>query len=203
MSEENELKYYILGLILTDGCVSQQESKMKRMTFRTSDIQLAEMLHPIISPDRKMYENKPYKAEHNISYALINTNPQLLDILDSYGIKPRKSYDVKFPDIPEDFITHFIRGVFDGDGSISKMNISKYKYKRISITSSSFYFISELLKILLRYSFPVKIVKDNRKDAYYLTMYNQKEIERFGEWIYKDCNYCMERKRQRFNGDIV
>ena len=49
-------------------------------------------------------------------------SPHLINTLISYGCTPKKSLTLKFPDISifknMDLIRHFIRGYFDGDGSV-------------------------------------------------------------------------------------
>lgn len=204
MSMEDELKFYLLGLILTDGCISHQPGKIERMTLRTSDQQLAELLHPIISPQRKMYENKPLKEEHNISYALVNTNEQAIESLKSYGIYPNKSYTVDFPNIPENAMHHFIRGVFDGDGSISRSLIAgKYPARKISFTSASLSFAESLKSLLESKGYSPYISKDTRKDVYYVYMYKKDELSSFANWIYQDAIHYLHRKHAKFFDDIV
>ena len=49
-------------------------------------------------------------------------SPHLVETLISYGCTPRKSLTLKFPDFnifkSQSLINHFIRGYFDGDGSV-------------------------------------------------------------------------------------
>lgn len=42
----------------------------------------------------------------------------------NFNITPQKTYTLQPPNIPEDMIPHYIRGYFDGDGSISGKNRS-------------------------------------------------------------------------------
>lgn len=203
MTISGEIRYYLLGLILTDGCLSQQEGKEERMTLRTSDKQLAEQLHPIICPERKLYANKPYKEEHNISYALLNTNEDAIRTLKSYGIYPNKSYTVEYPSIPAKHARHLIRGLFDGDGCIFVNKVNGKPYKHISFTTASITFAHMLREELATYGFNPTVTEDSRRGKYYVKLYRQKEVAEFGEWIYEDANYYLERKKQAFLNDIV
>jgi intein-encoded DNA endonuclease-like protein len=45
------------------------------------------------------------------------------DIMTIHGIMPNKSSDVKFPVVPKEYMSHFVRGYFDGDGFV---NYHKY-----------------------------------------------------------------------------
>lgn len=202
MEVDKELRYYLLGLILTDGCISQQEGKQERMTLRTSDKQLAELLHPFICPDRKLYANKPYKEEHNVSYGLVNTNENAIATLKAYGIEADKTYTVKYPSILKSHTHHFVRGLFDGDGSIFLNTVKGKEYKHISFTTASIDFANGLKEELEYFGFNPTVTKDSRKDTYYVKMYRQEEIKEFADWIYAGEHYCLERKKALF-GDIV
>jgi intein/homing endonuclease len=75
------------------------------------------------------------------------------DDLVSIGLTPNKSRRMKLPLIPEIFISDFIRGYFDGDGSIwSGLTHSKRKKKTsallVCFTSASISFLSDLLLLL-------------------------------------------------------
>lgn len=203
MSMSDELRYYLLGLILTDGCISQQSGKQERMTLRTSDKQLAEDLHPIICPERKLYANKPYKEEHNVSYALISTNESSISALKSYGVVADKTYTIQYPDIPKEHIHHFIRGLFDGDGSLYLNKVKGKDYKHVSFTTASIDFANGLKQELESFGFAATVTKDTRKDTYYVKMYRQEEVKEFGRWIYSHSHYCLNRKKQAFSDDIV
>lgn len=42
----------------------------------------------------------------------------MFEDLDKLGIRPNKSLDCIFPSLCEDLMSHFIRGLFDGDGCV-------------------------------------------------------------------------------------
>ncbi|AFQ30318.1 LAGLIDADG family homing endonuclease [Bacillus thuringiensis] len=207
MSINDELHFYLLGLILTDGCISKQENKEERMTLRLSDKQIVEELHPLMSPDRKLYANKPYKEEHNVSYAIVSTNKEAIATLKGYGIEHGKTYSVEYPKIAKEHTHHFIRGLFDGDGSIFT-NVVKQKkadgsilhrpYKHISFTTASINFAEGLKSELESFGYHPKITEDVRGGKFYVKLYRQKEIQSFGEWIYADSHYYLNRKKQSF-----
>lgn len=53
----------------------------------------------------------------------------------SHGCIPQKSLILKFPEISKELIPHFIRGYFDGDGSVGIYNNSSIK-KALTLRSS-------------------------------------------------------------------
>lgn len=55
-----------------------------------------------------------------VMYRFSINDKQLHQDLETLGIIPNKTYEgLSFPDIPQEFYPDFIRGYFDGDGSIS------------------------------------------------------------------------------------
>jgi intein/homing endonuclease len=70
------------------------------------------------------------------------SNKHLWNVLNSYGCTPRKSLTVKFPNESifksKDLIRHFIRGYFDGDGSITYANKAHTAAKTHIAGSESF-----------------------------------------------------------------
>jgi hypothetical protein len=64
--------------------------------------------------------------------------------LELLGLTERKSLTMKFPDIPEEYMRHFIRGCWDGDGSFF-INDGKI---RASFVSGSKEFMEKLVEKL-------------------------------------------------------
>lgn len=52
---------------------------------------------------------------------------KITEDLRALGLHHDKSYTLKFPDIPKEQYRHFLRGLFDGDGSLAARSYS-YKY---------------------------------------------------------------------------
>lgn len=191
-----EFSAYMLGLILTDGCVSEQEGKGRRLTIVNTDLQLMEQIQPLVCPNRKIYKQVKVKEHHAQAYALVNTNEDTLNLLNEWGIKDRKTLTIRIPRFKMEMCRHFIRGVFDGDGSIFKNG----DYKHISFTTGSPKFADDLITMLEDFGFTPKRVVDSREhsSSVYVKLYRKAEIEKFYNWVYEDSNWHMERKKQAF-----
>lgn len=48
------------------------------------------------------------------------TSPEMAADLARHGVMPRKSRTIEWPQLPNALITHYVRGVFDGDGSVGR-----------------------------------------------------------------------------------
>ena len=117
-------KAYWLGMLLSDGSITNGNSinlglkdKEHLEKFKQA---IAAPAHKIITIEDNRY-NPPC-----INYRLSIRDKKMAQDLAKYNIVPNKSYiDFSFPDIPEEFYPDFIRGYFDGDGSIYFTN-NKY-----------------------------------------------------------------------------
>lgn len=108
---------YFLGLLSADGNVSRNRITLslclKDSKLLTDFRQAIKSSHPITNYSKKM-KGKEYPQK-----IFRFNSPHMCNILQKYGIIPKKSLKLTFPDITNEYITSFIRGYFDGDGSIT------------------------------------------------------------------------------------
>jgi len=108
---------YILGFIAADGNVSQSMKHLK-IKLASKDIKLLSDIRDIIAPTVRIIEQpntivrKNSKEYPNV--ALCVGSKYICRRLVSLGIVPAKSLVLKFPDVPDGYANHFIRGYFDG-----------------------------------------------------------------------------------------
>lgn len=121
---DTEAKAYFLGLLLADGCISEDSDKTRNWQKRLQlDLQQKDgyMVEKLKIELEATKATKTPSTRTNV--VLCITSNKLCEDLSKYGIVPRKTFTAKFPDlnlIPENLMNHFIRGLFDGDGCISK-----------------------------------------------------------------------------------
>lgn len=195
-SVNSEIKAYALGLICSDGCISNG-----KLSINLNDKDILELLHPLMTPEKKLYKQRS-------NYAVISNNKQDIDFLNSIGVTERKTYDITIPNIDEPYIRHMIRGWFDGDGCAYKSTTinKKYNYSKtyvyVSFTTGSIKFAEELQQLLLQYGIDSNLNKDCRRDTYYVKVVKQESIKAFYDWIYTDATIYMQRKKDKFIGMI-
>ena len=146
-----------------------------------------------------------------------HTNPKYQDIvrikihsdlvskqLSKLNVIPNKSLNCNFPNISKEFHSHFIRGYFDGDGSIS---IYKVKNKIYTNNACSFSIIgyiniiNEIEKIIVdncNVGFKKKYCKNNNEKITSIKYGGRKDIMKIFNWLYKDSNIYLERKKIKF-----
>jgi hypothetical protein len=105
---------YILGLWFADGCITKG-SIFSIKLHESDEYLLLEILKELKS-DYKLIKESGEKSSS--ACFQINSREIYSDII-RLGGKERKSLDVKFPDIPSQYLPDFIRGLWDGDGTIN------------------------------------------------------------------------------------
>ncbi|MFQ6071596.1 MAG: hypothetical protein ACE5KT_02705 [Methanosarcinales archaeon] len=111
---------YILGFIYADGCVMDNNtSKRLKFGLRKKDGELVQKVLDCMESNHKVTNYRKHFKEFVI------VNKEIYNDLRKLGVTPRKTFTRKFPDIPDVFVSHFVRGYFDGNGSITfrKRNI--------------------------------------------------------------------------------
>jgi hypothetical protein len=111
------------------------------------------------------------------------------------GVWPQKSYSVKVPKIPNEYLSHFVRGVIDGDGSIRYFKRPRSPYFEIMIASGSKDFIWGL-----RQAIKSAINTDSRisrSGNCFLLRYSCKRGEYLADWVYRDATIFLERKHNK------
>lgn len=119
---DTQNKAYSLGFIFADGSVAKNGSGVA-ISIQENDKDLLDKLNHEFGGDRKLSFIEYNKKNPNWQnqYCLSVVNHKINQDLVKHGAIPNKSLSLEFPvDIPGDLIRHFIRGYYDGDGSLAK-----------------------------------------------------------------------------------
>jgi DNA-binding transcriptional regulator WhiA len=174
---------YILGFFVADGLVDKDN---QLISIAQKEKEILEKIKIELGSDQPLRQNK------NTGVYMLNLSSKIMknDIINLHGIMPNKSLDVKFPYVPEVYLSHFIRGYFDGDGCI-------YKNKNfVNIVGGSLDFMESLMAIFSKHNFhPVLKTFDKHYRVYISGIEN---IKRFSSWIYQDKELYLQRKYDRF-----
>jgi hypothetical protein len=116
-AEWSEGMAWVLGLLFTDGCLCKVKNGF-RVTYSTVDSELIDKVKALMNSTRQAYFREQWqdKSKHIYSYPI--NRKKMTDDLIKLGLIERKSLIMQFPLIPEKYVRHFIRGCWDGDGSI-------------------------------------------------------------------------------------
>lgn len=125
-----EEKAYWLGFIAADGCVYNNSKAWRlQINLKGSDKEHLELFQSSIGSTYKVIEKTVGKSD--VCQLKINSKIMCFDLIE-LGIIERKSLQVKMPEMKKNFVRHFIRGYFDGDGNIKnfydKNNRHRYNF---------------------------------------------------------------------------
>ena len=204
-SVSNEIEAYILGIWLSDGCVYNNQLKLK---LKESDKDLLTNIKNYFSNEIKITKDKK-------SYSFCISSKLACENAKNFGIIPNKTFsEIHVPKIDDDLIRHFIRGYFDGDGSVFVCK-RKTPYLKLNICSPTIAILKEIQYILNKYNIDSAINIENRigkksktpnnkisickNNMYRLYVRKKESIKNFYKFIYKDSIIYLKRKKDIFD----
>lgn len=199
---DTEDKAYFLGFIVADGCIKNGKAKCITIKLKNIDYKILEEYKKYIK-----YEGDLYYHKNNVIITL--SGIKIVNDLYNLGIYPNKTMSVKYPEIPKHLESHFMRGLFDGDGCISihkKRKGSRDTSDRgqVNICSGSRDFIEEYVERLNKYCGITKNKIRCPKGTYNVIDWGSfSDIEKFYEFFYKDATVYLERKKETFDRAIA
>lgn len=209
---DTEVQAYLLGFYTADGSIDE-----KRKTFRVElaikDRNQIYMIKDIISPDARIYQN-PARDFMGPKGKLIHTDGSIgVDItsadlcrdLVEWGIGYGKTYkELHIPTIEPELIRHFIRGFFDGDGTISG-SVAREKGKKdrfryyISMISKKSSLLLDIQKFFAEHNIKINLNYIKRDDMYRLMTSSKREIEKIYHLLYDNSYFYLQRKYDKIN----
>lgn len=186
---------YVLGYIYADGYVHRDVAKLR---IASSDLDILKKIRNALEYNGSILHGK---NKNGTWYELNIRRLPLYNDLRKLGIYPNKSLTMRFPDVPSKYLPDFIRGYFDGDGSVHEV-----KRKRITpglevdFATGSKSFAESLLKILQDNVHKSFKLYNKRKNYYCIRGWNMAS-EALYKYMYNG-KIHMSRKYDKFS-DII
>lgn len=205
----NSLSAYFLGYFLADGSVTFMVSKYKkkpilRFSCSEKDAEFFYRFLEIYDIKNKVNISKQYKVR-NTEYtsskmlSVSFSGEKCYDFICKYLDPINKTYkEHKMPKLSDDNLFHFLRGVFDGDGSVLyyvPKNRKNYNYSVI-ITSNSKIFLLDCINFLEKFSIKAYFAKDN--SSFKFRINSKESLLIFFKELYKNSDIFMKRKYLKF-----
>ena len=187
-SEQNNRMAYIMGFLAADGNVSKNGNRIQSQ-LSLKDKEHLEMIQSEIGGcEVYEYESNGYK-----SCGWHCCSSQIKKDLAVYGIIPHKTGTLSIPKVlDKQYWKDFIRGYFDGDGTICKDGTGF----RVTITSAN----KEILEDINSYFEengikPSNLYKDHNNIC--IRFRSQASIDIYNLLYYNDC-LCLKRKKEKY-----
>ena len=187
--EMNEKSSYWLGFIYADGYVRMKDNKSGelKIKLKDTDIDHIKMFLKDIECEKPIQCGIDGKSK--FCKVSVYSN-KLVKRLFSLGCVNNKTQKIRLPKLKKNHMSHFIRGYFDGDGSISKLKNRPNSFT-VSVCSNII-FNEELIKFL---GFGKTYVYENYSVIKFSRIL---EIIKFRDYIYSDAVTLLERKLNKF-----
>jgi hypothetical protein len=191
---DTEDKAYFLGLLYADGC---NNGGGFYITLQDRDIDILKSFksHIGFGGDIKFIKNK---KENQRNYYMLNISSKYIsNKLTDIGCNKNKTINAIFPNIPKKQMNHFIRGVFDGDGSIS---IDKRNQLAFSIVGNTKIIesIGKILNSECGININIRKPKRYKCDISIYSFGGNKQAHRVKTYLYKNATIYLNRKYLKF-----
>lgn len=183
---------YALGLFFADGCLQKPPRGSLKVSLDNTDLPTVQWWHGFLGNPNKILCIRRADPHQDI-YRSTSVSDTLGLRLKDLGALPGKSFQpISLPSVPTELLSHFVRGFFDGDGSLGLHRNPKMKggfNLSGTITSNSLPFRKGLIEALD--SLGIKTSHTGIRVAF-----SGSSAERFCRWIYKGTGFRMARKEQ-------
>lgn len=190
---DTERKAYYLGWLMADGNVSIHNNQYSiKIHINVDDRELIDNFVKDIDSKNSVIERKQNKnGKYYYSVYLSLTSRHMVESLMLLGVVPNKTGKEIIPNIDSSLKRHFIRGFFDGDGTIYTTS----GYTKVGFISSEFMLMQ--IKEVLNWSSSVvnchgtKVVRQlvSSKKVDVINLYN---------YMYEDATIFLKRKKDKF-----
>lgn len=195
-NEDSEQYWYFLGLISSDGYISDNTIEL---CLNKKDEHILIKLRDLICPDKSIYD-KPSTRSKKFTIHSKTIAKKLKEVLGM--VSNKKSKEIAFPNVSDNMLRHYIRGVIDGDGCIDTTKAYRddkiYIGPRLRILGNRTYLLDMLERIRNVVPNNTKAVsKKGAENVWYIT-YNFSTAKNILTWCYEDNNICLYRKNKKF-----
>ena len=205
-SIDTKEKAYWLGFLFADGFITKDN--YVGISLKNDDYKHLEKFRDFIESNHiihtyKCLENS-YSNPNNYYCKIIFKSEKMVEDLKNYGCIEHKSLVLQFPNnLKKEFYKDFIRGYFDGDGSLSfrKTNNKKSSDFKIAGTKEFLLKVIDILNqdILIEMSEKNLFKRfDNDKNSFYTSVSNNRKVKLFLDYIYKDSTIYLDRKFSKY-----
>lgn len=198
---DTENKAYFLGILYADGYIHDKRKTIS-LSLQEDDVDILIKLKNAIETNKPLQYIKKEEGIKN-QFRLVITRASIYNDIKKWGLYQNKSLTITpkyITNLNDELLRHFLRGYYDGDGSITYYKVRNTVNSTVSIACTiEFYsFFSDFIyKKLNIKTIKGKRFKDN-SNCYDLRICGNRRVIKFLSFIYKDSNIFMDRKKIKF-----
>nr|DAT69670.1 MAG TPA: endonuclease [Caudoviricetes sp.]DAT69676.1 MAG TPA: endonuclease [Caudoviricetes sp.] len=213
---DTESKAYWLGFLYADGCILEMKShdgiripQTVQISISEKDVEILHRFMKDIELDKPIYTGISHNKKSTTQYSRVQVGSKKMcaDLI-KHGCTPRKTYTLEFPqDIPKDLLRHFVRGYFDGDGSVYLCERMQYDKRRgkeylqqnfCCSFQGTYKFLKSLDEILSENKIMTRPIRKGHGEIYSLEFGRRDSMIQFFYYIYDNHNVRLDRKYIKF-----
>lgn len=200
---DTEAKAYWLGFIYADGYVQSLEDKIG-ISLNFNDKEHLEKFAQQVNftGEVKDYEEKQGYATGELYSRILMTSKQMKQSLIKLGVSERKTDILKFPSsnqVPVNLIWHFVRGYFDGDGSLTYGHVQKNGMQNYFIKiTGTLDMIQNIQKLFQTTVKEEQRYPERNVNNYTITIGGNIQVKRILDSLYDNATIYLERKYNRY-----
>lgn len=184
--------FYALGYAQADGTLRDSSGSMQ-LAFLSTERQIIQDLKDALSIGGSIWGGRARedRPTHKPVWGIGTTDRQLVGRFMSVGLRKDKKYKAEAFDVPKAMRGHFLRGYWDADGCISRVN---KKYLRMNASSGSPKYYDWLQGVLKEEGGSFKVYPTRNYFQIHAAGANAKPIL---DLMYQDHRLCNLRKLER------
>jgi intein/homing endonuclease len=188
------LSSYWLGFIAADGCLTSAGSRLS-LGISSKDKDYLRKFRRAIKSNSKIGNRPSTKSVVTYVYS-----EKIFRQLVGLGILPNKSLNIERVTVPEELMSHFIRGVFDGDGWAGGEKVTHLQFQ----IAGNGPFLKQIQEVLVKNCMvnEVKLYSLYGGTVARRLQYTGFQVLRILDFLYKDSlpEMRLERKYEKYLG---
>jgi intein/homing endonuclease len=194
---------YVLGFIAADGNIFKEKNRPNvwklKIGLSAKDVCHLEKIKIVMGSTHPIkIRNTNYKTKKGdmLMKACLNINSKsICDDLFDLGVTERKSLTLQWIDqCPAEYVSHLVRGYFDGDGCINIYNLERKSASIRATMLGTEHFLNGVAENVGINRIPIPI----KNKCIYDLRYHGKQCVQFLDWLYKD-SYDLVRLDRKYN----
>ena len=205
-------KAYILGLFYADGYNSLDKQTV-RLQLQYTDKDILESIRKELDSEKPL---KFIKCSDKVAsngfiskdmYQLEFYGKYICRTLEKLGMVQNKSLVLTFPEhLDKNLYSHFIRGYFDGDGSLCVHRNKNGKYQSLLTITSTEKFCKQCLEILrneVGVGGGIYDASSHNGITKVISISGFVQLDKLLNWLYKDADLYIKRKYDIYNSQFM